>query len=869
MQSSIESVNAGINGLQNQLTQQEAQKIALDLAALIGKVYVNLDITRAADYSNDLMGKLIQPLEVVHPTLVGKAGLFSDSSIPSLSVNSLPARVVLSNGLKYEFLRSLPNRMDNLYVSPFMNSTQIMATMFSSATIGEVNNCDTFYSFYREFNQTANYTLGMFTFEVENCSVVLAMSKADCRCVMYTFGEVPLFTDLKLSHILTSLDYSVQRCFSPSNSEVLVLQLLQHLVVHNTTRCENPLASEAIPVDTLVTLVDGEYKHVNHVLYTSTTTALLLLKVKQYVPADEQQARIMTISGDEMKQIFSVGYTLQKNIQALHMLKDTTVFEGLVAAYAKSKDALCAAIKSEFVKHTNLELEKLVAPFLTGALLRMAECPSAFHTELSVTRDALSWWKGTEYSNNDRNGYHQWGINEFHGGHFNSYESAVRESANAIRKAHLEYVERSKVELRDGKRNPAIAFTTKGRNEVVFNKPFIHQLPFFVLPLHATSFTPVLPLFEELRTSIARESMRSSFLLTFDEFVQLGLGYYKLFYEVVGTHFQLHWFFVVNNLADKPVPAGAAQLGKDAILKANGLVHLATSQRVTYSSINNGVALTAADAIWTFFCGGVTANGQSSAKIREWSSHIPGNNGAAHINVPAGAHRDSSVLTTPNLAALGAFERCAASTGNTEACLCHLYAEALRVKYEFAASQVFATGQPVAPLLSTYLSTVRAIETYDHFTYQQLRREDINIRSREDVTNKLLAATMGGQCCSILAQFNAVDCVAIQKRYKTAMFVGTEMLSACLKEVSMITEQFAPFVVNGKSYLTVHKDMLDLTARMFNRVRNLALEWEQSSHLSAEERVAKMDAAMLSMKTQLLLASGGNPLLLRDACHEL
>jgi hypothetical protein len=43
------------------------------------------------------------------------------------------------------------------------------------------------------------------------------------------------------------------------------------------------------------------------------------------------------------------------------------------------------------------------------------------------------------------------------------------------------------------------------------------------------------------------------------------------------------------------------------------------------------------------------------------------------------------------------------------------------------------TRNPVSSSLNKYFSSVKALETYDYFTYQKLESSDITIRNSEDV----------------------------------------------------------------------------------------------------------------------------------------
>ena len=161
--------------------------------------------------------------------MVGEYEKFDENSVPVLSVNSLPnlqLRNIYSNIKKYEFLKSIKG--SNVYVSQYMNSSQIISSMFEIKN--QIPNCMSFYTFYNEFINSSN-NVGLFPFEIEETSIIIAISKEMSNCSMYIFGIINLIIDIKLSNILVNLNLSISKIINVNNCEIHVLKTLTHLAI--------------------------------------------------------------------------------------------------------------------------------------------------------------------------------------------------------------------------------------------------------------------------------------------------------------------------------------------------------------------------------------------------------------------------------------------------------------------------------------------------------------------------------------------------------------------------------------------------------------------------------------------------------------
>ena len=847
MTTSIESVNSNISSLKDQLTQQEAKLIVTNVGNLIAEIFVNLDITKVTEYSNKLTGKLTHPYEATNTALVGAKGVFTPSSISSLSISSLPSRKIYSNVKKYMFLREI-NVNSSVYVSQFMNSAQIISKMFDIRR--NVNNCLMFHSFYNEFLQS-EATIGLFCFEVEASSIILAISKEESKCDFYTYGPISLTTDIKLVGLLLEHGYGVRKIYKQSNDEVEVLRTLVHLTKRQTiTRMDD----QEVEADTgvafmqkLPSLVDTEYEDVNYTLYTSIAKALMLTKVNQYTPRSADDEQFIRISDNEMNQIFAVAYTLQKNIQSVNMLANPEIFKNLCSgagnsnSYSSTRTALTHAITEEFTKQANIELAKLTDPFINGPFLEMTTC-SRFDEELSVTRDAMNWWCGYKWCTNDRRcGEYSHGTSgNFRGGDFNNYEEAVRSSAKSFRKTHLAYIERSKKEVRDNKFSPT--FRTTYTNIVDYNEKFINQLPFFVYPKTGTGI--VLPLYEKMREEIAKKALLLATIKKFNKMVFNKLGKYEMNYRLTDANeFTLLLYFKATDVNDRHVWGQEDIATKAELLTAHNWICVVTTSPITMSTVFGGVQLdkTKTEALWTWWCGGECASGQSKSVIENHGSNIPGNWWYEDVHVPTWSTRPPIADDAGALTKLTTFTEAQADV-RKGALIENFVGRDHGQIYLAIIRNMFTTtaNNPVSPALNKYFSAVKAIETYDHFTYQKLEPADIKIRSSGDIVTEIFNKYTTS-LPSLTSTFNEIPMTAIETRYSTAAFVGDAILVSCLKEITQITEMFGSYITKGLSTPDIVKNMMSHVNNLYTSHKQLLDDIQKTTVMNDDDRVAEIN----------------------------
>ena len=863
---SMETINTNIIDLKKKLVQQEAKNIIKEIGSLISQVYVNLDVLKFSDYSNNLVGKLLHPYDATNITMVGEYEKFDENSVPVLSVNSLPnlqLRNIYSNIKKYEFLKSV--KSSNVYVSQYMNSSQIISSMFEIKN--QIPNCMSFYTFYNEFiNSSSN--MGLFPFEIEETSIIIAISKEMSNCSMYIFGIINLIIDIKLSNILVNLNLSISKIINVNNCEIHVLKTLTHLAIQENIHIvlEELFKKDELIVDSkLCELIDTEFENVNHVIYTSISNALMLLKINQYEPRTIEDSKFIKISDNEMNQIFSVAHIIQKNIQSISLLKNPKIFEYLCQDYTNKKNILQDIITKTYEKELNYELSKFTDSFINGQFMDLTECDN-FTEEITVTRQALNWWSGHRTVSNDRGcGAGSWDTsNKFMGDSFNEYETAVRKSANEFRKQHLIYIEKCKKHMRDNKSHPKINlfhfyFTTKS---ITYDNKFITQLPFFIYPSTAMGKNITLPLFQKIREPLMEHCSKLDIFKIYNTFVFHNFGKYKIYYFISKENvFSFQIWFEVNNKI----------IGSNKF--NNAFVYY---EILNYSTIfeNTQLDLTKTEALWTWWCGGIAGCGQSQRTIDNWVSHIPRNWSNEWVYVPNYKHR-ASIIDNP-------LEFKILTTGKDFDISRTIHKEKIEILenelkkflneklYYPTTKKIFnkSLSNPLNNAYNLYLSTVKALYTYDYFTYNKLLNNDIIIKEYNDFSFSILFLIISFKkntgILNPINYFNDIRKDEILKRYETSEFIGTKLLVNCLSNITLMTERFGNYISKGLSTPEIVKTMLSCVNNLYTSHKNLLNDIQQTMELSEGDKTIKLNEIIKEYTEQLVDIKNTNCLKIKN-----
>ena len=843
---SIETINTNIIDLKNKIVQQEAQNIIKEIGSLISEVYVNLDVLKFSDYSNKLVGKLLHPYDSTDITIVGEYEKFDENSVPVLSVNSLPnlqLRNIYSNIKKYEFLKSI--KSSNVYISQYMNSSQIISSMFEIKN--QIPGCMSFYTFYNEFINSSN-NVGLFPFEIEETSIIIAISKEISNCSMYIFGIIGLTIDIKLSNILVNLNLSISKIINVNNCEINVLKILTHLAVQENIYI---VSEELFEKDSFIVnskfceLIDTEFENVNHILYTSISDALMLLKINQYEPRTIEDSKFIKISDNEMNQIFSIAHIIQKNIQSISLLKNPKIFEYLCEDYTNKKHILQDIITKTYEKELNYQLSKFTDSFINGQFMNLTECDN-FTEEITVTKNALNWWSGHRTVSNDRGcGAGSWNTsNKFLGDSFNEYENEVRKCANEFRKQHLIYIEKCKKNMRDNKSHPKINlfhfyFTTKS---ITYDNKFITQLPFFIYPSTAMGKNITLPLFQKIREPLMEHCSKLDIFKIYNTFVFHNFGKYKIYYFFSKENvFSLQIWFEVNN--------------KIIGLK-NEFNNCVYYEILNYSTIfeNTQLDLTKTEALWTWWCGGIAGCGQKQRTIDNWVSHIPNNWSNEWVYVPNYKHRASIIdnpleikkLTTGNVFDMSY----KINNKNIEILDNELQKFLNEILYYPTTKKIFnkSLSNSLNNAYNLYLSTVNALYTYDYFTYNKLLSNNIIIKKYNDFSFSIKKNT---EILNPINYFNDIKKDEILKRYKTSEFIGTKLLVNCLSNITLMTERFGNYISKGLSTPEIVKTMLSCVNNLYTSHKNLLNEIQQTMELSEGDKTIKLNEIIKEYTEQL------------------
>jgi len=859
---SIESINSNITSLKNQIIAQETSQIVINIGNLISKIYVNLDVGKVSDYSNELTGKLLHPYECTNSILVGQYECIDKTSIPSLSLNSLEKRTVYSNTKKYFLLKKLCS--SNVYISQYMNSTQIISKMFEIQK--HVMNCMCFHTFYNEF-KSSDSEIGLFPFEISNSSIILAFNKSTEVCHYYSFGDIDFMLDIKLTSIIELLEYDVVKQYHSSNNEEKILMGLYYLIKNELSVMD---ITQEIIIESdnnfIEELPDTEYENVNHILYTSIIRALMLLKVKQYTPESIEDDKYIKISDNEMNQIFSIGHILQKNIQCVNMLKNEKFFTNLQTKYFQAKKNLIDEIKTKFVADVNIELEKLTDIFLNGSFLEITKSIS-FDTEITVTEQALSWWHGSRSVGNDRGvGAGTWAVVTFNpDGIFTNYENAVKESARNFKSLHLKYIEECKTQLRTNKIFPEMKIQDSAymSNTINYKNEYTHQLPFFIYPDEQTRTKIVLPLFESLRKKLMEITKNTSYFIICTELILNGIGMYKVFYKIINNIFTLIFYIQINdNILEKikNLPYSNDEPYKTVIANMQSkLITLATVDIPDYTTVFNSVTLDTnkTDSIWTWFCGGITGSGQTYHQYENSHTHIPGNWSCAGVQVPTWSKRPSVINDTTKLkyneinnhTALGLLEA--------------IKNPMLDNRFNGVKKNMFTltTDNPVYSKLDEYFATVRAIETFDYFTWNKMEKNDIRIRNELDINTKILNNNDVILCKDICVAFVETSFDTIKSEYDEASFIGDNTLVGCLKDLTQITEIFGSYITKGLSTPEIVKSMIGHINKLYTTHKQLLNDINRTNNFYGEEKTNELNRIVQQYTENLNNMSNPNNLL--------
>ena len=857
---SMGTINTNIIDLKKKIVQQEAKNIIKEIGSLISQVYVNLDVLKFSDYSNNLVGKLLHPYDSTNITMIGEYEKFNDTSIPVLSVNSLPnlkLRNIYSNIKKYEFLKSIKD--SNVYISQYMNSSQIISSMFEIKN--QIPSCMSFYTFYNEFINSSN-NVGLFPFEIEETSIIIAISKEMSNCSMYIFGIINLTIDIKLSNILVNLNLSISKIINVNNCEIHVLKILTHLAIQENIHIvsEELLRKDSfIVVSKLYELTDTEYENVNHILYTSIADALMLLKINQYEPRTNEDSKFIKISDNEMNQIFSVAHIIQKNIQSISLLKNPKIFEYLCGDYTNKKNILQDIINKTYEKELNYELSKFTDSFINGQFMDLTECDN-FTEEITVTRQALNWWSGHRTVSNDRGcDTGSWGTsNKFLGDSFNEYETAVRKSANEFRKQHLLYIEKCKKHMRDNKSHPKINlfyfyFTTKS---ITYDDKFITQLPFFINPLTVMGKNITLPLFQKIREPLMEHCSKLDIFKIYNTFVFHNFGKYKIYYFISKKNvFSLQIWFEVNN--------------KIIGLKNKFYNTCVYYEMLNYSTIfeNTQLDLTKTEALWTWWCGGIAGCGQKQRTIDNWVSHIPNNWSNEWVYVPNYKHRTSIIddpLKIKKLTTGKGFDISHTIRKEKIEILENELKKFLNKKlYYPTTKRIFnkSLSNPLNNAYNLYLSTVKALYTYDYFTYNKLLSNDIIIKEYNDFSFSIKKNT---GILNPINYFNDIKKDEILKRYETSEFIGTKLLVNCLSNITLMTERFGNYISKGLSTPEIVKTMLSCVNNLYTSHKNLLNDIQQTMELSEGDKTIKLNEIIKEYTEQLANIKNTNCLKIKN-----
>ena len=154
---------------------------------------------------------------------------------------------------------------------------------------------------------------------------------------------------------------------------------------------------------------------------------------------------------------------------------------------------------------------------------------------------------------------------------------------------------------------------------------------------------------------------------------------------------------------------------------------------LNYSTIfeNTQLDLTKTEALWTWWCGGIAGCGQSQRTIDNWVSHIPKNWSNEWVYVPNYKHRASIIdnqLEIKKLTRGNGFD--ISQTIHKEkihkekiVILENELQKFLNEKlYYPTTKKIFnkSLSNSLNNAYNLYLSTVKALYTYDYFTYNKL-----------------------------------------------------------------------------------------------------------------------------------------------------
>jgi hypothetical protein len=247
------------------------------------------------------------------------------------------------------------------------------------------------------------------------------------------------------------------------------------------------------------------------------------------------------------------------------------------------------------------------------------------------------------------------------------------------------------------------------------------------------------------------------------------------------------------------------------------------------------------EALWTWFCGGMCANGLRQNVITNHGSYIPGNWWYHHVNIPTWSYRQPITENNDYLNSLSNFHLCNTSNSKDEL---NLIKSFVKIDHNIMRLEIikniFTTSlnNTVANSLEKYFSSINALLTYDYFTYKKINSSHIAIGSYFDIGKHIFDS----ECLNIeyiKAKFIDVDTLykKIQEIYEDSEFVGDKILVNCLREITNITEIFSEYIVKGMNTPELCRKFKNGVNELYFGHKNMIMDIERiTAGLSPEIR---------------------------------
>jgi len=848
---SVSCADEKLNDIKTLIENVEARTLIGNIGQFISTVFHNEDHGLYTTYRNQLIGHLINPFGSSNSSIVGlECSSVMDPKLNLESIIKACGIKVLSNEKKDEYFKSINTKVDT-YVPKIINVSQFMLSRPKNKDV--ITDCTTFETYFNVYKSGCLYSVGIFTIDAEDSTLILKFDKTTKYCVCYEIGVIPLYLVCKLVGLGDYIrPYEIKTIKITSYQQNEIITLTSNLITGKSDKIEPSDISKTNII--LNGLYDVKTTTSHPLIYQSLYRTLLYIMAKEYIPVTSDDSKLTRIASNEMNQLFQATQHIQQNYMKIKELCKISHIKKLVDDCVKAKDNFIVEFKKDFGTNMTKYFDKLYNDFISNIIVKNATVTN-FDIDLDVGLNNPILGTGHEDYYNDRHGYSRNGVSGYSNGEWGNCVNQIRTCAHQIMSAHIQYVNSEIEMMRTNKKSQWLKDMV-----VYFDKPTtVKSMPFYIYPETKTGV--ILPLTKEFRERLIETLAKDNTYLYICQLSYFGKCVISAEYTV-GDTFQINLY--VNSLTGKTT--NTKFYSTKPIPFTNTKFY--STKPIPFSLHYNGYNLNLSDGLWTWFCGGLVASGTRYDNIENWQSHIAGNHSHKYAHVPVSGMRQSILESdqTSFYQQGNVINVVSSLSGALRPVLVIKDYIKMGIKDTFVS---YNTGNKYSQFyikLDKYFECIKKIETWDYWTYSQLgttlssifkSKSDIMRLQADGEIEKIMLESLDPTKPISEPKPHYKECITdgFYSRFITENTFKDYFISLqtsepvagiyykdCLKEINGLVEMFAPYIERGLSTPEIAKMMgesIQKSLRKTYLLMNTIREFKKMSPEEQSERIGE------------------------------